>query len=382
MRRAKPESILLPGSEGVAPQGVELRHLRYFVAVADAGTFTRAAERMFVTQPTLSQQIRRLEEMVGTPLLQRSREGVRLTAAGSVLLEESRTVLSLVDRGVSRTRQAAGLGRPRLRVVLPPYLPEALAVATASRLRATAAAVSVDIAWMETPLDGEFSLIRHRRADAGLDWLAPAEQALAASLDVMNLGEFEPDVWIPASHPAAPRGTISLGELARMDVIHGPPRGAAAPYGAWLTVLRTIYPRFEFTDPPFRQSLPITLAFAATASRPTAVLTCPHHVIGACRQTQPGRATETYDMIPVRLDQSPLAATAGLVWSGDLPRLLQQVLFDTAADIMLYPRLEPAAETPNVAVKEYSLHLRRPCRYGLALSRAASLARLRTSGHH
>ena len=64
---------------GDAHHGVELRHLRYLVAVADAGTFTHAAERMFVTQPTLSQQIRRLEEMVGTPLLHRRRDGVRLT---------------------------------------------------------------------------------------------------------------------------------------------------------------------------------------------------------------------------------------------------------------------------------------------------------------
>ncbi len=55
------------------------------MAVVDAGTFTHAAERMFVTQPTLSQQIRRLEEMVGTPLLDRRRDGVRLTDAGSRL---------------------------------------------------------------------------------------------------------------------------------------------------------------------------------------------------------------------------------------------------------------------------------------------------------
>ena len=144
-------------SGSVTPQGVELRHLRYFVALADAGTFTRAAEQMFIAQPTLSQQIRRLEEMVGTPLLQRRREGMRLTEAGSVLLEESRGVLSRVDHGVSRTRQAAGLGRPRLRFVVPPGLPEALAVDVASRLRAAAKAAGVDVAWIETPLDGEFS---------------------------------------------------------------------------------------------------------------------------------------------------------------------------------------------------------------------------------
>jgi DNA-binding transcriptional LysR family regulator len=319
----------------MAPPGVELRHLRYFVAVADAGTFTHAAERMFIAQPTLSQQIRRLEEMVGTPLLLRRRKGVRLTAAGNVLLEESRTVLSLVDHGVSRTRQAAGLGRPRLRVVLPPYLPEALAVASASRLRATAAAAGVEVAWMETPLDGEFSLIRHRRADAGLGWLTPADQALAAPLDVMNLGEFEPEVWIPASHPAARRETISLRELARMDVIHGPSRGGTATYGAWLAVLRTMNSHFEFADPAFRNSLPVTLAFAATGSHPTAVLTHPRHVIGARKTLPPHRAADTYDMIPVRLDQSPLIATAGLVWSGDLPRALQQVLFDATDGIIL-----------------------------------------------
>ena len=69
------ETAPAPASGGTAPQGLELRHLRYFAAVAEAGTFTHAAERLFIAQPTLSQQIRRLEEIVGTPLLQRGREG-------------------------------------------------------------------------------------------------------------------------------------------------------------------------------------------------------------------------------------------------------------------------------------------------------------------
>jgi hypothetical protein len=69
--------------------------------------------------------------------------------------------------------------------------------------------------------------------------------------------------------------------------------------------------------------------------RATAVLTCPHHVIGAPKTPLPRRAADTYDMVPVRLDQHPLTATAGLVWSGDLPRPLQQVLFDATDGIIL-----------------------------------------------
>jgi DNA-binding transcriptional LysR family regulator len=107
-------------------QGLELRHLRYLAAVADAGTFSRAAERLFIAQPTLSQQIGRLEQVVGTRLLHRRRDGVLLTAAGTVLLDTARDVLSAVDHGVSQTRQAAGLERPRLRFVMPAALPEAL----------------------------------------------------------------------------------------------------------------------------------------------------------------------------------------------------------------------------------------------------------------
>ena len=77
MAQSKAELVGLPEAAG-APQAIELRHLRYFAAVADAGSFTHAAEQMFIAQPTLSQQIRRLEEIVGTPLLQRRREGLRL----------------------------------------------------------------------------------------------------------------------------------------------------------------------------------------------------------------------------------------------------------------------------------------------------------------
>ncbi len=238
MKQGQAEPTTLPKAVAGAPPAIELRHLRYFVALADAGSFTHAAERMFIAQPTLSQQIRRLEEIVGTQLLQRRREGLQLTKAGAVLLDASRTVLSLVDHEVNRTRQAAGLGRQRLRVVVPPRLPDAFAVEAASALRSAAAAADVDLVWMEAPLDAGFSLIRQRRADAGLGWLTASPEALPAPLDAMSLGEFEPDVWIPAPQAAARRGTISLDELTRMEVIHGPRRAEPGTYDAWTRVPR------------------------------------------------------------------------------------------------------------------------------------------------
>ena len=334
MKQAEADPVRLPRTGTATPLGLELRHLRYFAAVADAGTFTRAAEQMFIAQPTLSQQIHRLEELVGTPLLQRRRDGLRLTAAGTVLLDASRDVLSLVDHGVSRTRQAAGLGRQRLRVVLPPRLPEALAVDIASALRSSAAAADVDVVWMETPLDAEFSLIRQHVGDAGLGWLTVSPDELPAPLDAMALGEFEPDVWIPGSHQAARRGVIGLEELASLEVIHGPRRDQPATYDAWTTVLRAVDPGFAFTDPPLRHSLPVALALAATAGRPAAVLTGP----AATAELPPGvirlpRPADTGDMVRVSIVDRALSATAALVWNGDLPRPLQQVLFDTAVGV-------------------------------------------------
>jgi DNA-binding transcriptional LysR family regulator len=342
MYPAAAEPAPLAPEEG-APQGLELRHLRYFVAVADAGTFTHAAEWLFVAQPTLSQQIGRLEQIIGTPLLLRQRGGVRPTAAGAVLLEAARDVLAVTGHGVSQTRQAAGLGRPRLRFVLPADLPDSLAVTAVSRLRWAADAAGVAVTWLETALDAEFSPVRQRRADAGLGWLTTGPDVLPAPLEAMSLGEFEPDVWIPSAHPAAGRGVIGLDELASLDVIHGPRRASPATYGRWLQILRAVNPRFEFTDPPVRHSLPMALAFAATASRPTAVLTGPTAIAGPLPGvTRLPRPAGTADMTRARLTGHPLTTTAALAWNGNLPRPLQQILFDTADGLTPGPESSPA----------------------------------------
>ena len=86
---------------------MELRHLRYFVAVAEELNFTRAAERLGIGQPPLSLQIRQLEEDLGTQLFRRKARGVELTAAGKLLLEEARIILRQVERAETGVRRRA-----------------------------------------------------------------------------------------------------------------------------------------------------------------------------------------------------------------------------------------------------------------------------------
>lgn len=110
---------------------MELHHLRYFVAVARTGSFTRAAEACHVAQPSLSQQIRRLEEELGGPLFDRSGGRVRLTPMGEALLPRAERILAEAAALVQEAQEFAGLTRGRVVVgttpvsgsyVLPPVL--------------------------------------------------------------------------------------------------------------------------------------------------------------------------------------------------------------------------------------------------------------------
>ena len=92
---------------------MELRHLRYFVAVAEEGSFTLAADRQLHTaQPSLSRQIRNLEYEVGVPLLTRSVRGVELTAAGRAFLDHARLALAQVDAASEAARRVARPTKP------------------------------------------------------------------------------------------------------------------------------------------------------------------------------------------------------------------------------------------------------------------------------
>ncbi len=91
-----------------AAEAIELRHLRTFVAVADELSFVRAAERLFITQPAVSRQVRSLEQLVGCQLLRRTTRSVELTLAGEALLDRSRRLLADVDAAVTAAQTVGG----------------------------------------------------------------------------------------------------------------------------------------------------------------------------------------------------------------------------------------------------------------------------------
>lgn len=109
-----------------APDAIELRHLRSFVAVAEELNFSRAAERLYVTQPALSRQIRALERLLGVELLRRSTHRVELTLAGEQLLHRARSLLADVDHAVVTTRAAGGANQERLARLTQPVVDQML----------------------------------------------------------------------------------------------------------------------------------------------------------------------------------------------------------------------------------------------------------------
>ncbi len=114
---------------------MELRHLRYFVAVATELHFGRAAGRLYVSQPALSQQILNLEAELGVSLFVRDRRTVALSPAGAALLPEAQAILDRVDAATALVRSVGAGSRGRLRVAVTPALPGGMVEAVVEEFR-------------------------------------------------------------------------------------------------------------------------------------------------------------------------------------------------------------------------------------------------------
>jgi DNA-binding transcriptional LysR family regulator len=188
---------------------VELRQLRYFVAVAEELHFRRAAARLHISQPPLSQQIRALEDELGCVLLTRTRRRVELTPAGQAFLRDARQLLGELDGAVATARRidAGQTGRLRINFVGSALL----SVVPGIVQRFRAAAPDVEIELHERPTAEQLGLVSRGVVDVGL--VRPPIEELAELRSVVVLRE-RTVAALPTAHELAALRRVPLRRLA------------------------------------------------------------------------------------------------------------------------------------------------------------------------
>lgn len=234
--------------------GVELRHLRYFVAVAEELHFGRAAERLHLAQPPLSQQIRRLEEMLGYPLFTRTSRAVHLTSAGEVLLQRARRTLRSVREDLEEVRS---VGRGEVGFLKVGFVSSIVLTALPGMLgKYRRQHPLVNLQLNEFYTSGVMRALERGTLDAGfLRDGGPAE-----GLVVETLFQEAFVAVVPVEHALATRKTISASDLRDEPFVFFSPTAGSRAYekpmslceehgfrprvvqegSQWLTVLRLV----------------------------------------------------------------------------------------------------------------------------------------------
>ena len=206
---------------------MELRQLEYFVAVAEERNFTRAAERVHISQPGVSAQIRQLERELGAELFDRSARTVTLTVAGKAALDHARAALAAAGALGQAVGEVTGLIRGRLTVGM-------VVGCTVTPLFDALAAFhrahpGVEIALLEDNSDRLVEGVRSGALDLALAGLAAAPDGL----ETLTIVSERLVAAVPPDHPLAGRGGVTLSDLAAHPIV-------CMPYG---TGLRTVFDR-------------------------------------------------------------------------------------------------------------------------------------------
>jgi DNA-binding transcriptional LysR family regulator len=212
---------------------VELRQLRYFLAVAEERRFARAAERLHIAAPSLSQQIQALERELRVTLFERSPQSVDLTAAGERLLDRARVILAEADRAKEDVR-AAGSGR---REQLSLRVCNMSDLVLDGPLRAVAFAIpGVEVSVASSPGDDAAEAVRQARADVAVVWDSTLEQR---DLETSVLGSVCLGVALPQGHPLTDLSRVPVSRLSLETVVMFPRRPFA---GVWDRTLSHFLP--------------------------------------------------------------------------------------------------------------------------------------------
>jgi DNA-binding transcriptional LysR family regulator len=193
---------------------MELRHLRYFIAVGEEENVSRAALKLHVSQPALSRQVRDLEDELGFLLLQRSAKSVRLTEAGHVFLTEARAVLQRAEDAVKAARAIATGARGELHVGYAPSLTARFLPRTLRAFQAESPGVRVRLHDLST----EEMLAGLREGTLQMAFVV----RLPAMLRGLRFEELARDslcLAVAPKHPLARRRTVKLAEIAREPLV-------------------------------------------------------------------------------------------------------------------------------------------------------------------
>jgi LysR family transcriptional regulator, benzoate and cis,cis-muconate-responsive activator of ben and cat genes len=190
---------------------VELRHLRYFVAVAEMENVSRAALKLHVSQPALSRQIRDLEDEIGFSLLERTAKSVRLTEAGRAFLNDARALLENADETVKKARAVANAEPTEIHVG---YSPTPVAEILPKALRASQQAMpNVHVKLHDWSNQAIRDGIRDGRLQLGLI-IPPAKASALHDLRFAELFHGRVCVVVALQHPFAQRRAIPITEVA------------------------------------------------------------------------------------------------------------------------------------------------------------------------
>jgi DNA-binding transcriptional LysR family regulator len=287
---------------------MELRHLRYFVAVAEELHFRRAAERLHVAQPAVSEQVRKLEEELGVRLFDRTQRRVSLTDGGVALLEEARRVLQQAEIARMAARNARDRATTRLRVG---HLPDSMPAAVARAMQLLGASAPLVQISLET--GGSVRLIEEVRAGR-LDAAVVGLPAPTSGLRATPAGAQRIVVALPVTHPQAVNASVSLEHLAPERLIVLPADTNPPFHNAVVSLCRAagLSPTFvEVAEPRVEHALLAVATGAGMALLPESA--SERHMAPGVRFVGLDRAEPAFDSVVLTRPDTENLATVGFV---------------------------------------------------------------------
>src|SRR6187549_2566931 len=205
---------------------MELRHLRYFVAVGEEQHYGRAAQRLRVVQPALSRQIQDLEEELGFQLFDRLPRGVRINAAGESFLKEARSILQQVNDATARAKRVASGQSGTLRVGFVESISwHGLVPASFRRFRGRQP--NAELQLRPTSSSVQFEAIASGELDAGFAFAIATTDCNLARLEI---GVLNLVLAAPQGHPLTSRKSVRLRDLKDAEFVWFPRRESPAFY--------------------------------------------------------------------------------------------------------------------------------------------------------